>query len=105
MCDESTQQHEVLPIENGPELPANVSQENLIEARNKPSKETSQRVHHEDISDNESRTLKAESTYGKKGGKEGEIIHKCSDILEDAVDFKPLTDMIRPQQHDELNKG
>ncbi|KAK4734252.1 hypothetical protein R3W88_008513 [Solanum pinnatisectum] len=149
MCDESTQQHEVLvsqalqkpstdtrntcdwfikdePIENGPELPAIVSQENLIEARNEPSKETSQRVHHKDVSDDESRSwvddddisiltcsewnslrsgLKAQSTDGKKGGKEGEIIQKCSDILEDAVDFKPLPDIIRPEQNDELNKG
>ncbi|TMW80786.1 hypothetical protein EJD97_015123, partial [Solanum chilense] len=32
---------------------------------------------------------------GKKGGKEGEIIHKCSDILED---FKSLPDIIRPEQ-------
>ncbi|KAH0761653.1 hypothetical protein KY290_017726 [Solanum tuberosum] len=44
------------PIENGPELPANVSQENPIEARNEPSKKTSQRVHHEDVSDDESRS-------------------------------------------------
>ncbi|XP_049358539.1 histone-lysine N-methyltransferase, H3 lysine-9 specific SUVH6-like [Solanum verrucosum] len=135
MCDESTQQHEVLasqalqkpstdtrntcdwfikdePIENGPELPAIVSQENLIEARNEPSKETSQRVHHEEVSDDESRSWVDDDDISiltcsewKKGGKDGEILHKCSNILEDAVDFKPLPDMIRPEQHDEMNKG
>ncbi|KAK6794219.1 hypothetical protein RDI58_007672 [Solanum bulbocastanum] len=149
MYDESTQQHEVLisqalqkpstdtrntcdwfikdePIESGPELPAIVSQENLIKARNEPSNETSQRVHHEEVSYDESRSwvddddisiltcsewnslrsgLKAQSTDGKKGGKEGEIIHNCSDILEDAVDFMPLPDIIRPEQRDEQNNG
>ena len=38
---------------------------------------------------------KAQSTDDKKGGKEGEIIHKCSDILEG---FKSLPDIIRPEQ-------
>ncbi|WMV20047.1 hypothetical protein MTR67_013432 [Solanum verrucosum] len=145
LCDESTQQHEVLvsqalqkpstdtsdtcdwfikdvPIENEPELPAIVSQENLIEALNELNNETSQRVHHEEVSDiwvddydisiltcsewNSLRScLNAQSTDGKKGGKEGKIIHKCSDILEEAIDFKPLPGIIRPEQHDELNKG
>ncbi|XP_049396214.1 histone-lysine N-methyltransferase, H3 lysine-9 specific SUVH6-like [Solanum stenotomum] len=110
------------PIENVPELPAIVSQENLIEALNELNNKTSQRVHHEEVSDiwvddddisiltcsewNSLRSgLNTQSTDGKKGGKEGEIIHKCSDILEEAVDFKPLPGIIRPEQHDELNKG
>ncbi|KAH0702430.1 hypothetical protein KY285_016708 [Solanum tuberosum] len=130
MYDESTQHHEVQkpstdtrntcdwfikdePIENEPELPAIVSQENLIQGRNEPSKETSKRVHFEEVPDNQSRSrvdyveicilscsesnslksgLKTPSA-GKKGGK-GEIVqeeavrcpeplHKCKVIYED----------------------
>ncbi|XP_019068497.2 histone-lysine N-methyltransferase, H3 lysine-9 specific SUVH6-like [Solanum lycopersicum] len=122
--DESTQHHQVQkqstdtfdwfikdePIENGPAI---VSQENLIDCQNdEPSKETCQSVHREEVSDDESRSwvddddisiltcsewnsLTSALKDGKKGGKEGEIIHKCSDILED---FKPLPDIIRPEQ-------
>ncbi|KAK4734254.1 hypothetical protein R3W88_008515 [Solanum pinnatisectum] len=97
-----------------PELPAIVSQENLIEARNEPSKETSKRVHYEEVPDDESRSrvdndeicilscsesnslksgLKTPSA-GKKGGKDEivqeeavrcpEPLHKCKVIFEDA---------------------
>nr|XP_010318182.1 histone-lysine N-methyltransferase, H3 lysine-9 specific SUVH6-like [Solanum lycopersicum] len=101
------------PIENEPELPAIVSQENLIQGRDEPSKETSKRVHYGEVpydeyrsrvdndeicilSCSESNSLKSglkTLSAGKKGGK-GEIVqeeavsspeplHKCNVIFED----------------------
>ncbi|XP_049396212.1 histone-lysine N-methyltransferase, H3 lysine-9 specific SUVH6-like [Solanum stenotomum] len=97
------------PIENGPELPAIVSQENLINGRNdEPSKETNKRVQYKEVADDESRSQVDSSSCsesnslksghktpsaGKKGGK-GEIVqeeavkcpeplHTCKVIFED----------------------
>ncbi|KAM3340521.1 histone-lysine N-methyltransferase, H3 lysine-9 specific SUVH6-like [Capsicum galapagoense] len=151
MFDESTQQHEVLVNEviqkpstdtgytcdwfiEG-ELPAIVSPENPIDGQNEPSKETSTRVHHEKVSDDESTSgvddnevcilsfsernslkpgLKTRSA-GEKGGKDEivpaeavrspESLHMCKVIVEDAGCFEPMPDTVRSEQHDELNKG
>ncbi|KAH0761654.1 hypothetical protein KY290_017727 [Solanum tuberosum] len=97
------------PIENGPELPAIVSQENLIDGRNdEPRKETNKRVQYKEVADDESRSQVDSSSCsesnsqksgdktpsaGKKGGK-GEIVqeeavkcpeplHTCKVIFED----------------------
>ncbi|KAK4363508.1 hypothetical protein RND71_018749 [Anisodus tanguticus] len=131
MHDESTQQHGVLvnqrlkvpekasidtgnrcdwfikggPIENGPELPAIVSQDDIIEGQNEPSKDTSKSVQHEKFSDDESRSgvdddeiyilsrfdwLKSRSASTKDG--KGEIIQAEASSPEGAVYFKPDSD-------------